>query len=210
MRAHALVLDTAFGLITEKSIEENVRAMDQYFALGTQQSGESRRQAVQSDLKTLDVKFNAHDAEVGWFYDFGSLSERPQMRPHGKMELRVYLSAATLGHQLPYAWLTSAQCERRSTGELVREDKLLLLETSPSRASFAHNLVQVKVLGDGYDEWRAADEAWRQQCRFPTSRGVLLVRPDNNIAHRFDDDGFLRLDGVASRIETIVQHALYM
>ena len=122
------------------------------------------------------------------------------------MELCDYHPCGLPGHQLPHAWITRSENQPISTRELVPSDKLLLLGQSNSWRKVRHDWIHVEIISTEAGGWTKADNSWEQQVQ-PKPKGALLVRPDNIIAYRFDDDQVLSeldaqviLDGIVRKI----------
>lgn len=219
MKAHALVLDQAIGLSPEKSEEDNVRAMDQYFDPSDLEQGKAKRREVGKALDVLDVEFYAHGAEVGWFYDLeydGEYSNitisredrNPQVNSDGTMELCTYRPNTKPGSQLPHAWLINTQTSNRiSAREVSRKDKFVLLATSNKWKQVSHPWIDTLIL-DGHGDLRIDEETWNNGFGDMPPSGALLVRPDSIIAYRWPDDSMLLESNVDSSIEKILNVVL--
>ncbi|EMC91980.1 hypothetical protein BAUCODRAFT_152326 [Baudoinia panamericana UAMH 10762] len=216
MRAHPDVLDRALGVSFEKTPAENWVAMNQYFDADDSEAGKAKRQAVKDALEVLDVEFYAHGTEVGWYYELpyarkGSEQayKSPQLKFNGEMEPCIYHPCALPGHQLPHAWLIQPNGERKSTRELTRQDQLVLFAMSDAWERFQHDLVHVVLIDGLHGRWRAEDGSWGEQSKLGPE-GAVLVRPDNIVAWRFEDDGVLGEANVQASIEAVIRKVLVL
>jgi hypothetical protein len=219
MQAHALVLDKAIGLAPDRDEESNIRAMSQYFDQADVEAGAAKRQEVERALKTLDIEFYAHGAEVGWFYDlpyngnygFNEAVANPQVKDDGEMELCVYHQTTRPGSQLPHVWVyeNGKQRTAKSLRELVCLDKLVLLTTMPGWKVLSIPLVDVVVVSDEVDG--SNSRLGRSIISDELSHtGAVLVRPDAIVAYRFVDDSILRQQNRNEEFNGIVRQVFRM
>ncbi|KAJ9620246.1 hypothetical protein H2203_008011 [Taxawa tesnikishii (nom. ined.)] len=192
LQSHAGVMDAALGIAPTNSIEANTKAMAQYFDVTDKTGGARRRQAIAQALEIMDIEFDAHGAEVGWFYPSADLNNEGtatrhdgQLTKDGELDLCVYHPSTIPGHQLPHAWL-ERDSRRVSTRDLVHLAKLTLFAQSAQPwADLAHDLVHVEII-DPKIGWKDVDGAWRAQCGVGAS-GAIFVRPDGIVAYRVPD-----------------------
>ena len=165
MSAPALVLDQALGLAPEKSEQDNVHAMLDYFDLTNRDSGEAKRRRAESSLDTLDVEFYAHGAEVGWFYDLdydaeygynGIRDRNPQINDNGEMELTWKPIATCLAYQQQRR---KANLDHGAAAERQADTacQVLTLETSAACTSSGGSC--------GRQRWRTSRRRWDMEPR---------------------------------------------
>jgi hypothetical protein len=220
MQAHALVLDKAIGLAPDRDEESNIRAMSQYFDQADVEAGAAKRQEVERALKTLDIEFYAHGAEVGWYYDlpyngdygFDEAVPNPQVKEDGEMELCVYHQTIRAGSQLPHVWVyeNGQQGIAKSLRELVCLDKLVLFTTGSDWKVLSNPLVNFVVVSDGEVTGSNVSRERSIISDELSNTGAVLVRPDAIVAYRFVDDSMLRQQHKHEEFDEIVKKVLRM
>ncbi|ETN45448.1 uncharacterized protein HMPREF1541_09279 [Cyphellophora europaea CBS 101466] len=213
MRSHADVLDRAIGIHPAASVDENVKAMETYLDQ-TDPAGDGQRRAVTQALHTLDLEFHEHGTEVGWFYpsvDTEGQGARTnhdgQVSAEGEYDVRVYHASTIPGHHCPHAWLEDGEGRRRSTRDLIRSDKFVLVATSRAWLAVQHELIEVVVVGGDGDSWSDCTGAW-EKVRGVGESGAVLVRPDGIVAYRWQDGTVVARDGSDVAITNVMSRLL--
>jgi 2,4-dichlorophenol 6-monooxygenase len=156
--------------------------------------GETRRTVVREVFATQRVEYQAHDIELGVYYEAGAVlpdgTPPPPRDPMGAQ----YHPITRPGHRLPHVWLNQAG-KRVSTLDLVGRHGGSVLITGPMGEGWT---VAAKKVADAYrvpltvvsigstpglaDYWDA-EGAWAG-VRQIDDGGAVLVRPDNHVAWR--------------------------
>ncbi|MEU4657579.1 FAD-dependent monooxygenase [Streptomyces sp. NPDC023723] len=156
--------------------------------------GRTRRTVTREVFGTQRIEYQAHDIELGHYYETGAVvpdgTEPPPRDPTGA----AYHPVTRPGHRLPHAWLRQGD-SRVSTHDLVTGHPGFVLITGPLSESWAvaakkaagtHGVpVTVVSVGGraGTADYWDADGGWAA-VRGTDDDGALLVRPDQHVAWR--------------------------
>jgi 2-polyprenyl-6-methoxyphenol hydroxylase-like FAD-dependent oxidoreductase len=194
LRCHSLGMDRALGIELNKSAAENQASFDVYFDKSNSMHGQMRS-AVAKAQRALDQEFHAPGAEAGWFYpsvdidnEGGTTRHDGQIGEDGEFDVCTYHPSTVPGHHMPHFWVVRNGV-RRSTRDLVRSDKLLLLTKAKEWASLlgGSELVGVQVLSD--------EGKWAELTGVGDS-GAILVRPDGIISWRSKEASSLTMENL--------------
>ena len=180
-------IDISIGLIPGAPPEANKAAFSTFFS--DTRLGAAVRARFKEVINTQRVEFQAHDVEIGYWYDEGALvpdgTEAPERDPFGA----EYHPTTRPGHRLPHAWL-EADGDMLSTHDLIRPGAFALIAGAEGAdwVAAAEKIVaetgikmQARVV-DGQD-LIDADGQWGQINQIEAT-GAVLVRPDQHIAYR--------------------------
>jgi 2,4-dichlorophenol 6-monooxygenase len=179
-----LVIDAGIGLIPGAPVEVNREAFRILFS--DTPEGITRRQRLNEVIKTQRTEFQAHDVEIGFYYESKALvsdgTPAPERAPMGD----IYTPTTRPGHRLPHAWL-SHKGKAVSTIDLVGHGRFTLLvgpkgDAWRSAAANAGIAIDVHSIGtaDGYAD---AEGTWAK-IRGIADDGAILVRPDGHVGWR--------------------------
>ncbi|KAL3495323.1 FAD binding domain-containing protein [Aspergillus germanicus] len=195
LRCHSLGMDRALGIDVDKSATENQASFDIYFD-NAHPSHTQMRDAVEEAQRALDQEFHAPGAEAGWFYPSVDIDNEGAATRHdgqigedGEFDVCTYHPSTIPGHHMPHFWVVRDGM-RRSTRDLLRRDKCVLLTKSEEWTSLLEEfeLVRVEVLGD--DGWVDEQDKWAELTGVGDD-GAVLVRPDGIVAWRSKEAGSL-------------------
>ena len=215
LRSHGLVLDKAIGIDPTNKVEANVEAMKRYFDQSSEK-GEEKRKAVKEALYVLDLEFYALGLEIGWFYPSADIDGEAKKEQHagqiddkGEYDIRVYHPSTLPGHHLAHAWL-ERDGVKKSTRDLVRKDRLVLLANHPKWKDLEvefNEVIKVEVVGEGNLGWDDVDGTWKDVCGVGET-GAVLVRPDGIVSCRWEDDSFLNQRGVSGSFKELLDRMM--
>ncbi|MEI5681949.1 FAD-dependent monooxygenase [Mesorhizobium sp. CCNWLW179-1] len=152
--------------------------------------GRTRRARLNDVISVQRMEWQAHDLELGFYYDRGAIVPDGTFPPERDPMGGKYTPTTRPGHRLPHAWVEH-KGERKSTLDLVGKGAFLLIAGSDDAvwAAAARQLaseqglrLEVVSIGDTGD-CIDIDRRWTM-LREVSSQGAVLVRPDNHIAWR--------------------------
>lgn len=183
-----LVIDAGIGLIPGAPVEINREAFRMLFSDTPQ--GITRRKRLDEVIQTQRTEFQAHDLEIGFYYEsdavIGDGTDAPTHSPMGDH----YEPVTRPGHRLPHAWVEGAG-GRVSTLDLVGHGRFVLItgpagdawRTGAAEAAKAAGVtIDVVSIGDGGD-YADKDGQWAE-VRGIGDDGAILVRPDGHVGWR--------------------------
>ncbi|NGN44618.1 aromatic ring hydroxylase [Mesorhizobium sp. CGMCC 1.15528] len=152
--------------------------------------GRTRRARLNDVISVQRMEWQAHDLELGFYYDRGAIVPDGTFPPERDPMGGKYTPTTRPGHRLPHAWVEH-KGERKSTLDLVGKGAFLLIAGSDDAvwAAAARQLaseqglrLEVVSIGDTGD-CIDIDRRWTM-LREVSSKGAVLVRPDNHVAWR--------------------------
>ncbi|WP_258396087.1 FAD-dependent monooxygenase [Streptomyces sp. Amel2xB2] len=186
------VLHASLGLLPGQPDEVTRAAFAALFA--DSPISETRRARTAEVFATQRMEYQAHDIEVGFFYERGALvadgTGPPPRDPMGS----VHHPVARPGHRLPHAWLAGGE-DRLSTLDLAGGGGAFALITGAAADGWRRAAkriadecdVELRVVsvsdGPGPDDCPDAEGRWAA-VRGVGEDGAVLVRPDNHVAWR--------------------------
>lgn len=187
---HAIT-DAGIGLVRGNA-EVSRNNMMAFFA--DTDDGRSRRARLNEIMRIHRTEFQAHDIELGYFYEHGGVVPDGTFAPERDPMGGKYSPTTRPGHRLPHAWLKSRDGNRLSTLDLVDPRSFLLLLGSDGAAwraaadevrAVAGVPLSVISIGDETDEedYLDVDRTWSYD-REIAADGAILVRPDGHVAWR--------------------------
>jgi 2,4-dichlorophenol 6-monooxygenase len=182
------ILNMGVGLLPGLPKEAQDAALESYFAQNEQ--GASIRARAAEVFKTQRIEFQAHNIELGFFYDKGALvsenTEPPEIDPIGSM----YHPTTLPGHRLPHAWIEYKN-QRISTLDLVGKGEFLLISGSSAKGwdeatkEVSKNLgTKIKHVQIGYEGEYSDPTGYWENLSEISVYGAILVRPDHHVAWR--------------------------
>jgi 2,4-dichlorophenol 6-monooxygenase len=182
------------GDMTKMQTPEHVVASFEAL-LADSPNGRMRRKRMQDVFETQIIELEAHDVELGFVYPEGALVSDGTL-PHDRDPLgTLYIPTTRPGHRLPHAWLEVGG-KKVSTHHFVGNDTDFALLTdsegsewisAAQKASEKYGVkiktVSVGVNGDAQD----IDGNWTKLKQVKNG-GAVLIRPDNIVAWRSQDD----------------------
>ncbi len=152
------------------------------------------RRAARRALATQSMEFNEHNVEYGYTYAAADAAIVPEQdtRPPSPDPRRIYRPSTLPGHALPHAWVEGEDGRRRSTLDLVRPGRFLLItgeragDWADAGRVVARDLaVALDVVSIGHTDGDYFDprSSWVKQ-REIAPEGAVLVRPDRFVAWR--------------------------
>jgi 2-polyprenyl-6-methoxyphenol hydroxylase-like FAD-dependent oxidoreductase len=184
-RNHAGVMDAALGVSEEKSVEENVKNVNEFFDSNNPKFAE-KKAAVERAQKVLDLEFKAPGTEIGWFYPSvdrkgeGGKFHGGQLLENGELNSEIYVPSTIPGHFVPHAWLEKGG-KRCAVLDLVPLSQMLLLAGKSGWETLGDERVQYEVIDS--DNWVDVDGVW-MSLRGVFETGAVLVRPDGIVQWR--------------------------
>ncbi|KAL2848754.1 hypothetical protein BJX68DRAFT_267606 [Aspergillus pseudodeflectus] len=166
------------------------------------------RDAVRAAQRALDQEFHAPGAEAGWFYPSVDMDNEGEATRHdgqigdnGEFDVCTYHPSTIPRHYMPHFWVVRDGV-RRSTRDLVRRDKCVLLTKAKEWAGLLEEskLLDVQILGG--EDWVDEGGKWGELTGVG-DHGAVLVRPDGIIAWRSIGANSLTeedLEGIVKRI----------
>ena len=169
------VFDLALGLIPNAPVEVNRNQFRTFFS--DTPIGATRRALMEELGSSQRVEFQAHDVEIGFYYETGALvgdgTAPPPRDPLGT----THHPTTRPGHRMPHAWLERGG-ERLSTHDLIDGSRFVLI-TGDARAwveAAAQAGCEIAVEEVTAPAWVALNEIERD--------GAVLVRPDGHVGWR--------------------------
>jgi 2,4-dichlorophenol 6-monooxygenase len=201
---HHFVTDAAIGLRPGLTPEEKYEAMTTFFS--DTPIGRLTRARFDMAWQTSKLDFQAHDVDLGFFYEQGALVSDGTPAPDRDPLGGIHVPTSRPGHRLPHAWLASGD-GRVSTHDLVIPGHFAIL-TGPEGSAWTEAAAEVaKELNLTIDAYligaadlSPADDRWAA-VRGIEDDGVLLVRPDQHVGWR--SESIVENPGIALR-ETLV------
>ena len=182
-------------------------------------SGDPEDEAFRRDARrafaTQSMEFNEHNVEYGYDYavDDAAIVSEADTRPASPDPRRIHRPTTLPGHALPHAWVEGEDGRRRSTLDLVRPGRFLLItgEEGSSWADAGRAVadelgVPVDVVAIGHTEGDQLDprSSWIKQ-REISARGAVLVRPDRFVAWRSLDASDRPEEELKTALSTILR-----
>jgi 2,4-dichlorophenol 6-monooxygenase len=138
------------------------------------------------------MEFRKLNVEYGYTYDSAAVVPDGTPPEQSLDPVRIYRPSTRPGSPLPHAWLEVVGGERRSTIDLVRPDRFLLIagEAGGPWIDAASDLAAVNGLPvDAVRIGHLDGDYLDPQCRWLTVRGfgpegAILIRPDRFVAWR--------------------------
>lgn len=179
--------DVGIGLVRGNG-EESAKNFAAFFA--EDDEGRTRRARLQDVMSVQRMEWQAHDLELGFYYDRGAVVPDGTLPPVRDPMGGRYTPTTRPGHRLPHAWI-EYRGRRMSTLDLVGKGKFLLIAGSGDAgwAVAAQQIatefdlpLSVVTIGES-GECGDLDGNWKV-LREIASDGALLVRPDNHVGWR--------------------------
>jgi 2,4-dichlorophenol 6-monooxygenase len=179
--------DVGIGLIRGNR-EASERNFAKFFA--DDDEGRTRRARLNDVISVQRMEWQAHDLELGFYYDRGAVVPDGTFPPARDPMGGKYIPTTRPGHRLPHAWV-EYKGERCSTLDLVGKGEFLLITGSQgdaweqaARTFVEEHALPLKVISIG-DEGDCVDvERQWAALREVASDGAILVRPDNHVGLR--------------------------
>ncbi|MGE3150693.1 MAG: FAD-dependent monooxygenase [Pseudorhodoplanes sp.] len=187
---HAIT-DAGIGLVRGNA-EVSRDNMTAFFA--DTDDGRTRRARLNEIMRIHRTEFQAHDIELGYFYEHGGVVPDGTFAPERDPMGGKYIPTTRPGHRLPHAWLRSLDGRRLSTLDLIDPRAFVLLLGSDGAAwraaaeqirTVAGVPLSVVTIGNELDDtdYLDADQTWSYD-REIASDGAILVRPDGHVGWR--------------------------
>lgn len=187
---HAIT-DAGIGLVRGNA-EVSRSNMTAFFA--DTDDGRTRRARLNEIMRIHRTEFQAHDIELGYFYEHGGVVLDGTFAPERDPMGGKYIPTTRPGHRLPHAWLQSRDRTRLSTLDLIDPHGFLLLVGAASAAwrAAADEIgaidgmpLSVVSIGSELDDvdYLDTDRTWSYD-RETAADGAILVRPDGHVAWR--------------------------
>jgi 2,4-dichlorophenol 6-monooxygenase len=182
------ILNMGVGLIPGLTKEAQNATIEAYFA-PTEQAASIRARAAEV-FKTQRIEFQAHNIEIGFYYNEGAIvsegTEPPEMDPIGS----IYHPTTRPGHRLPHAWIQHNN-QRISTLDLIGKGEFVLITGSHAggwsqavREVSDELGIDIKLIQIGDEsEYTDPTGAWDDLSEI-SFNGAVLVRPDQHVAWR--------------------------
>jgi 2,4-dichlorophenol 6-monooxygenase len=179
--------DVGIGLVRGNG-EVSERNFAAFFA--EDDEGRTRRARLNDVMSVQRMEWQAHDLELGFYYDRGAVVPDGTFPPERDPMGGRYTPTTRPGHRLPHAWIEH-RGHRKSTLDLVGKGEFLLIvgsedkgwEAAARQLATEQNLrlsvITISDAGDCVD----IDRNWLT-LREVASDGAVLVRPDNHVAWR--------------------------
>ncbi len=193
----------ALGVQPGATADSNWAAMKRL--LGTDPDDAPHRAAARRAFATQTMEFREHNVEYGYTYASAAVVSDGSAPPVNIDAIRIYVPSTRPGHPLPHAWMEDASGARRSTVELVRPGRFVLLagENGGAWCAAARDLARrFDVPLDAYTTGHLDGDLLDLECRWARQReigpdGAILIRPDRYVAWRslhapVDAEGQLR------------------
>jgi 2,4-dichlorophenol 6-monooxygenase len=169
------VFDVGIGLIPNAPVEVNREQFRIFFS--DTPAGATRRALLNEVAKTQRIEFQAHDIEIGFYYETGALVSDGTAAPPRDPMGGIYHPTTRPGHRMPHAWIERGG-KRVSTHDLVDGSRFVLITGDAAGWSAAAQdggaPIAVEEVNDA--GWRALSEIEKS--------GAVLVRPDGHIGWR--------------------------
>ena len=155
---------------------------------------EAFRRMARRALATQSMEFNEHNVEYGYDHAVSGAAIVPEAdtRPASPDPRRLYRPTTLPGHALPHAWVEGDDRRRRSTLDLVKPGRFLLIVgedahewAEAGRAIAERSDLALDVVSIGHSDGEVLDprSSWTRQ-REVSAAGAILVRPDRFVAWR--------------------------
>jgi 2,4-dichlorophenol 6-monooxygenase len=155
---------------------------------------EDFRRAAARAVASQSMEFNELGVEYGYTYAVPDAAIVPgaEPQPESPDPRRIYQPSTAPGHPLPHAWLDGDDGRRRSTLDLVRPGRFLLIAGEEGLAwcesgrRIAEKLgvpLDVLVIAHATGDYLDPRSSWLKQ-REIAADGAVLVRPDRFVAWR--------------------------
>ncbi|SDL97826.1 FAD-dependent monooxygenase [Bacillus sp. OK048] len=177
------------GLLPGMPKEAQEKAIENYFA-DTPQGASIRARAAEV-FHTQRIEYQAHDLELGFYYEDGSLIKDGTTPPESDPMGNKYQPTTRPGHRLPHAWIEKGD-KQISTLDLVGATGEFVLITCQSSAAWSDAVKKIKnalginikciSIGNNADYIDSTGQ-WKEVCEI-SEEGAILVRPDNHVAWR--------------------------
>ena len=157
-----------------------------------QSDDDAFRFQVRQAIASQSMEFRKLNVEYGYTYDSAAVVPDGTPPEQSLDPVRIYRPSTRPGSPLPHAWLEVVGGERRSTIDLVRPDRFLLIagEAGGPWIDAASDLAAVNGLPvDAVRIGHLDGDYLDPQCRWLTVRGfgpegAILIRPDRFVAWR--------------------------
>jgi 2,4-dichlorophenol 6-monooxygenase len=198
--------DVGIGLVRGNG-EVSRRNFAAFF--GENEEGRTRRARLNRVISVQQMEWQAHDLELGFYYDSGAVVGDGTLPPECDPMGGRYTPTTRPGHRLPHAWIERAG-EKLSTLDLVGNGSFVLMTGSRGKAwadagrQIAETLgipLNIVSIGDGC-EYGDVEHSW-SWLRGVNEDGAILVRPDNHVGWRsigMVADTLTRLDDAFAKI----------
>jgi 2,4-dichlorophenol 6-monooxygenase len=179
--------DVGIGLVRGDS-ETSKRNFAAFFAENDE--GRTRRARLKDVMSVQRMEWQAHDLELGFFYDRGAVVADGTFPPERDPMGNRYTPTTRPGHRLPHAWVEFGG-KRISTLDLVGKGEFLLIlgsdggpwvEAADRIAAEFDTPLKSIAIGEA-TACVDVDRSWIN-LREVASDGAILVRPDNHVAWR--------------------------
>jgi len=198
-----LAIGQALGLNPEAPAEMNWANMRRMWS--TAPEDVAHRHTVLTAVAAQSMEFRQHNVESGYTYASDAVVPDGTPEVASLDGIRLYQPGTRPGAPLPHAWVEDDRGERCALLDLARPGEFLLIAgedgeawCAAARAVSADLEVPLAAVRIGHVEgdYRDIRLAWLQH-REVTSRGAVLVRPDNFVGWRSfgvvsDPEGELR------------------
>ena len=180
------------GIERDAGAEANWRSIERLWS--DRPEDDALRRAVSRAVASQSMEFNEHNVEYGYTYTAPEAAVVPgaEAPPASPDPRRIYVPSTAPGHPLPHAWLDGDDGRRRSTLDLVRPGRFLLIAgeeggawREAARAVAAEMDVPLDAMTIGHASGDHLDprSSWLRQREIgPT--GAVLVRPDRFVGWR--------------------------
>ncbi|MCV0394929.1 MAG: FAD-dependent monooxygenase [Rhizobiaceae bacterium] len=171
--------------------------------------GRTRRARLNQVIGVQRMEWQAHDLELGFYYDRGAIVSDGTFAPERDPMGGRYTPTTRPGHRLPHAWLEKDK-RRVSTLDLAGNGSFVLIIGAKGdawakagvEAAEAYDIrLRVVTVGDDC-EYSDAERCWTH-LREVNEDGAVLVRPDNHVGWRCADaraDALATLDDALAKI----------
>lgn len=213
--SHHQAILNAVGLGPRVPTQRRVPMFSAYF--DPSPLGAARRARAAEIFRTHRGGCQAHDIELGFAYEEGSVIPDGSPSPHREPLRDVYHPTTRPGHRLPHVWI-ERDGRRLSTHDLTGTATGFVLLTGSEGTSWCEAAAQVAEkysipirvarIGDGA-EFTDADGRWAA-AREITDEGAILVRPDNHVAWRSMGGRKNPASVLANVVSRILDHSAHL
>jgi len=189
------VFDVGIGLIPNAPIEVNREQFRVFFS--NTPAGATRRALLAEMAQTQRTEFQAHDIEIGFYYENGALVPDGTAAPARDPMGGIYHPTTRPGHRMPHAWIERGG-KRVSTHDLIDGSRFVLITGDAAGWSAAAQNAGAPIAVEDIN-----DAAWRALSEIEKG-GAVLVRPDGHIGWRAKSAPADRGAALKSAIKTIL------
>jgi 2,4-dichlorophenol 6-monooxygenase len=180
-------IDISMGLFPGAPPEAHMAAFATFFS--DTRLGAASRARFREVINTQRIEFQAHDVEIGYWYEDGALvpdgTEAAERDPFGA----EYHPTTRPGHRLPHAWLQDGE-NRLSTHDLIRPGGFALIAgadgadwVAAAQKIAAETGITIQARAVDGQDLADSDGQWAQVNQIEPT-GAVFVRPDHHIAYR--------------------------